>query len=62
MGAKGIRIAEPGDVREGLAEALAFKDDPVVVDAVVDPMRSRCRPTLPSIRSRVLRSVLPGKF
>ena len=37
MGAKGIRIEEPGDVREGLAEALAHKDGPVVVDAVVDP-------------------------
>ena len=38
MGAKGIRIEEPGDVREGLAEALAHKDGPVVVDAVVDPL------------------------
>jgi pyruvate dehydrogenase (quinone) len=37
MGAKGIRIEEPGDVREGLAEALAYKGGPVVVDAVVDP-------------------------
>jgi pyruvate dehydrogenase (quinone) len=37
MGAKGIRIEEPGDVREGLAEALAHKSGPVVVDAVVDP-------------------------
>jgi pyruvate dehydrogenase (quinone) len=37
MGAKGIRIEEPGDVREGLAEALAYRDGPVVVDAVVDP-------------------------
>src|SRR5277367_5632532 len=37
MGAKGIRIEEPGDVREGLAEALAYKHGPVVVDAVVDP-------------------------
>jgi pyruvate dehydrogenase (quinone) len=37
MGAKGIRIEEPGDVREGLAEALAHKNGPVVVDAVVDP-------------------------
>ena len=37
MGAKGIRIEDPGDVREGLAEALAHKDGPVVVDAVVDP-------------------------
>jgi pyruvate dehydrogenase (quinone) len=37
MGAKGIRIEDPGDVREGLAAALAYKDGPVVVDAVVDP-------------------------
>jgi pyruvate dehydrogenase (quinone) len=37
MGAKGIRIEEPGDVRAGLAEALAHKDGPVVVDVVVDP-------------------------
>jgi pyruvate dehydrogenase (quinone) len=37
MGAKGIRIEEPGDVREGLAEALAHRGGPVVVDAVVDP-------------------------
>jgi pyruvate dehydrogenase (quinone) len=37
MGAKGIRIEEPGDVREGLAEALAHKGGPVLVDAVVDP-------------------------
>jgi pyruvate dehydrogenase (quinone) len=37
MGATGIRLEEPGDVREGLAEALAYKDGPVVVDAVVDP-------------------------
>jgi len=37
MGAKGIRIEEPGDVREGLAAALAHAGGPVVVDAVVDP-------------------------
>ena len=37
MGAKGIRIEEPGDVRHALAEALAHKGGPVVVDAVVDP-------------------------
>jgi pyruvate dehydrogenase (quinone) len=36
MGAKGIRIEEPGDVRDGLAAALAHKDGPVVVDVVVD--------------------------
>jgi len=37
MGAKGIRIEEPGDVRDGIAEALAYKAGPVVIDAVVDP-------------------------
>jgi pyruvate dehydrogenase (quinone) len=36
MGAKGIRLENPGDVREALAEALAHKGGPVVVDAVVD--------------------------
>lgn len=38
MGAKGIRIEDPGDVREALAEALAYNDGPVLVDAVVDPL------------------------
>ena len=37
MGAKGIRLEEPGDVQNALTEALAYKDGPVVVDAVVDP-------------------------
>jgi len=37
MGAKGIRLEDPADVREAIAEALAYKDGPVVVDAVVDP-------------------------
>jgi pyruvate dehydrogenase (quinone) len=37
FGAKGIRLEEPGDVEEALTEALAYKDGPVVVDAVVDP-------------------------
>ncbi len=36
MGAKGIRIENPGDVREGIAVALAHKTGPVVVDVVVD--------------------------
>jgi pyruvate dehydrogenase (quinone) len=37
MGAKGIRIEDPGDVREGIAVALAHQSGPVVVDVVVDP-------------------------
>jgi pyruvate dehydrogenase (quinone) len=36
MGVKGIRLEEPGDVKDALAEALAYNDGPVVVDAVVD--------------------------
>jgi pyruvate dehydrogenase (quinone) len=38
MGAKGIRIEGPEDVRDGLAAALAYRGGPVVVDAVVDPL------------------------
>jgi pyruvate dehydrogenase (quinone) len=38
MGAKGIRLEDPGDVKEALAEALAHRDGPVVLDAVVDPL------------------------
>jgi pyruvate dehydrogenase (quinone) len=37
MGAKGIRLEEPSDVKDALSEALAHKGGPVVVDAVVDP-------------------------
>lgn len=37
MGARGIRIEEPGDVRAGLSEALAHTGGPVVVDVIVDP-------------------------
>ena len=38
MGAKGIRLEDPGDVKEAIAEALAYKKGPVVLDAVVDPL------------------------
>jgi pyruvate dehydrogenase (quinone) len=38
MGAKGIRLEQPEDVKDALTEALAYKDGPVVVDAVVDPL------------------------
>ncbi|HJY58177.1 MAG TPA: thiamine pyrophosphate-dependent enzyme [Streptosporangiaceae bacterium] len=44
LGATGIRIEEPGDVREGLQTALAHKGGPVVVDVVVDPY-ALARPT-----------------
>jgi pyruvate dehydrogenase (quinone) len=38
MGAKGIRLEDPGDVTAAVAEALSYEDGPVVVDAVVDPL------------------------
>jgi thiamine pyrophosphate-dependent acetolactate synthase large subunit-like protein len=53
FGAKGIRLEEPGDVEEALTEALAYKDGPVVVDAVVDPSHFRSRRTSRSTRQRV---------
>ena len=37
MGAKGIRLEEPEEVKDALSEALGHQDGPVVVDAVVDP-------------------------
>jgi len=37
MGAKGIRLEEPEDVKDALSDALGHQDGPVVVDAVVDP-------------------------
>jgi pyruvate dehydrogenase (quinone) len=38
MGAKGIRLEDPSNVKDAVAEALAYKDGPVVLDAVVDPL------------------------
>ncbi len=47
-GAEGIRIEEPGDVRDGLRAALEHRDGPVVVDVLVDryacPYRRTCPP------------------
>lgn len=36
MGAKGIRIEEPGALRDGLRDALSHRAGPVVVDVLVD--------------------------
>jgi pyruvate dehydrogenase (quinone) len=36
LGARGIRVEEPGEVRTALQAALAYTDGPVVVDVVVD--------------------------
>ena len=37
MGAKGVRLEDPADAKDALAEALSYKNGPVFVDAVVDP-------------------------
>ena len=52
MGAKGIRIEEPGDLREGLAAALAHQGGPVVVDAVVDSYALSLPSHIPYVRTR----------
>src|SRR5580704_14538733 len=67
MGAKGIRIEEPGDVREGLAVALAHKGGPVVVDAVVDPYALSLPSHLPfhavtGFTLSIAKQVLSGKM
>jgi pyruvate dehydrogenase (quinone) len=36
LGARGIRVEEPGDVRDAVTTALAHTDGPVVLDVVVD--------------------------
>jgi pyruvate dehydrogenase (quinone) len=36
MGAMGIRIEDPGELRDGIRMALAYKDGPIVVDVLVD--------------------------
>jgi len=67
MGAKGIRLEEPGDVKEALTEALAYKDGPVVVDAVVDPFALSLPSHVPFHTAKdytlsLAKQVLAGRF
>jgi pyruvate dehydrogenase (quinone) len=67
FGAKGIRLEEPGDVKEALTEALAYKDGPVVVDAVVDPYALSLPAHVPfhtakSYTLSLAKQVLAGRF
>jgi thiamine pyrophosphate-dependent acetolactate synthase large subunit-like protein len=55
MGAKKIRIEEPGDVWEGLAEALGYSDGPAVVDEGVDQHSS----DLTALLGRWIMTLLP---
>ena len=65
-GAKGIRLEEPGDVKEALTEALVYEDGPVVVDAVVDPYALSLPPHVPfhtakDYTLRLAKQVLAGR-
>ena len=67
MGARGIRVEEPGDVRGALAEALAYTDGPVVVDVVVDRYALALPSHVPAETARgftlsMARQVLSGKL
>src|SRR5271167_2472441 len=67
MGARGIRLEEPGDVKEALTEALAYKDGPVVVDAVVDPFALSLPAHVPFHAAKgytlsLAKQVLAGRF
>lgn len=54
-GITGIRITDPGDVRDGLARALSMSH-PVVVDVVTDPNALSIAPTITAQQIRGLRS------
>jgi pyruvate dehydrogenase (quinone) len=67
FGAKGIRLEEPGDVKEAVKEALAYTEGPVVVDAVVDPYALSLPAHVPlhvakSYTLSLAKQVLAGRF
>ncbi len=37
LGARGVQVTSPGELRQALAEALLQTDTPTVIDAVIDP-------------------------
>jgi pyruvate dehydrogenase (quinone) len=52
LGAHAIRVTEPAQVRDAVAEALAWRDGPVVVDAVVDPVALALPSHVPAATAR----------
>jgi pyruvate dehydrogenase (quinone) len=67
FGAKGIRLEDPGDVKEAITEALAYKDGPVIVDAVVDPFALSLPSHVPFHTAKnytlsLAKQVLAGRF
>ena len=67
MGAKGIRIEDPADVREGLRLALTHRGGPVVVDVVVDRYALEIPSHVPAATAKgfslgIARQVLAGRL
>jgi pyruvate dehydrogenase (quinone) len=67
MGARGIRVEEPGDVRAALAQALAHTGGPVVVDVVVDRYALALPSHVPAATAKgftlsIAKQVLNGKL
>ena len=67
FGARGIRVEEPGDLRDGLSAALAHTAGPVVVDVVVEPYALALPSHVPLSTAKgftlsVLKQVLSGRL
>ncbi len=67
LGARGIRVEEPGDLRGALREALAYTSGPVVVDIVVDRYALALPSHVPAETAKgftlsVAKQVLSGKM
>jgi pyruvate dehydrogenase (quinone) len=67
IGARGIRVEEPGDLRDALREALAHTGGPVVVDVVVDSYALALPSHVPAETAKgftlsVAKQVLTGKL
>ena len=61
LGARGIRVEEPGDLRAALQTALAHTDGPVVVDVVVDRYALSLPSTCPPRPPRASPSAWPSR-
>lgn len=61
MGARGIRVEEPGSLRSAVQEALGHKDGPVVLDVVVDAYALSLPSTFRWRRPRASLSAWPSR-
>ena len=67
LGARGIRVEEPGDVRDAMQAALAHTGVPVVVDMVVDRYALSLPSHIPAATAKgftlsIAKQVLSGKM